>query len=97
MAGIIRLNEDGLKIASNELKTQSSDLGELIARAQNTVGSLEQSWEGAAAESFRDQFAELKPGLLKAKELLNTIAVQIDQTLAAAQDLDNSIAGQYRG
>lgn len=97
MAGIIRLNEDGLKIASNELKTQSSDLGELIARAQNTVGSLEQSWEGAAAESFRDQFAELKPGLQKAQDLLNTIAVQIDQTLAAAQDLDNSIAGQYRG
>lgn len=97
MAGIIRLNEEGLNRASSELKTQSNDLGQLISRSQNTINSLPDSWEGAAAESFIQQFAELKPGLEKAQELLNTIAIQIDQTLAAAQELDDNIAGQYRG
>ena len=37
----------------------------------------------------------LKPGLDETRALVETIARQIDQSLAAAQELDANIAGQF--
>ena len=45
--------------------------------------------------AYVEQFAGLKPGLDKTRELVETIARQIDQSLAAAQELDANIAGQF--
>ena len=47
------------------------------------------------ADAYVEQFAGLKPGLDKTRELVETIARQIDQSLAAAQELDANIAGQF--
>ena len=52
-------------------------------------------WEGAAANAYVEQFAGLKPGLDETRTLVETIARQIDQSLAAAQELDANIAGQF--
>ncbi|MEF9920356.1 MAG: WXG100 family type VII secretion target [Erysipelotrichaceae bacterium] len=97
MAGIIRLNEEGLTRASSDLRNRAEEFNQWIQSTQAVINSLPDSWEGAAAESFIQQFAELKPSFQKGVELTQTIAQQIDQTLQAAQELDSSIAGQYRG
>lgn len=96
MAGIIRLNQEGLTQSSSQLKQGSSELELLIQNLQKIVDTLPEYWEGDAAEAYRDQFARLRPGLDETRQLVEDIAIQIDQTLAAAQELDSSIAGKLR-
>lgn len=92
----IRLNAEGLSQASASLRNQGNNLESLIAQMQNVINSLPDSWEGAAANAYVEQFAGLKPGLDNTRELVETIARQIEQTLAAAQELDSNIAGQFK-
>ncbi len=92
----IRLNAEGLSQAATNLRNQGNDLESLIGQMQNVINSLPDSWEGAAANAYVEQFAGLKPGLDQTRELVETIARQIEQTLAAAQELDSNIAGQFK-
>ncbi len=95
MAGIIRLNAEGLSNSATQLRTQGNEFESLINQMQQVVNSLPESWEGAAAESYVDQFASLKPGLDQTRQLIESIALQIEQTLSAAQELDATIAGKF--
>lgn len=92
----IRLNAEGLSQASLNLRNYGNNLENLIGEIQNVINSLPDSWEGAAANAYVEQFAGLKPGLNQTRELVDTIARQIEQTLAAAQELDSNIAGQFK-
>lgn len=95
MAGQIRLNVEGLQNSSNQLKGKGNELESWINEVQRLIDGLTECWEGDAAEAYRDQFARLRnPGLNDTRELIETIAVQIDQTLAAAQELDANIASK---
>lgn len=96
MAGVIRLNAEGLTQASSQLKTQGNELESLINQMQNVINSLPDAWEGDSAIAYAEQFASLRPGLDKTRQLIEDIAVQIDQTLQAAQELDANIASKLR-
>lgn len=96
MAEVIRLNAEGLTYASSQLKSQGNELEGLIKQMQNVINHLDESWEGEAAVAYREQFASLRPGLDKTRQLVEDIALQIDQTLQAAQELDSSIASKLR-
>lgn len=97
MAGIIRLNAEGLQSASSQLKQQGNELENLINQMQSVINSLPDSWEGATAVAYVNQFSDLRPGLNQTRELVQTIAVQIDDALRAVQELDSSLAGQLGG
>lgn len=92
----IRLNTEGLTTSASTLRQQGNDLETLINQMQTVIDGLAESWEGAAAEAYAAQFTNLKPGLIQTRELVETIAVQIEQTLQAAEELDANIAGQFR-
>lgn len=94
MAGVIRLNAEGLTSSSTQLKGKGNELESWIGEVQRIIDSLPESWEGDAAVAYAEQFASLRPSLDQTRELIETIAVQIDQTLAAAQELDANIASQ---
>lgn len=96
MAGVIRLNEEGLTSSSAQLKGQGNELESLIGQMQRVIDSLPEAWEGDAAIAYVEQFASLKPGLEKTRQLVEDIAVQIDQTLQAVQELDANIASKLR-
>ena len=92
----IRFNPEGLSAASTNLKNYAGELEGLIGKMQNVVSGLPDCWEGAASTAYVQQFTDLKPGLDKTKELIETIAKQIDQTLRAAQERDTKIAGHFK-
>lgn len=96
MASTIRLNAEGLNNVSNQLKGDGDTLENLIQKMQREIDSLTECWEGDAAVAYGEQFARLKPGLQETRQLIQDIAVQIDQTLAAAQELDANIASKLR-
>ncbi|MGL6059037.1 MAG: WXG100 family type VII secretion target [Culicoidibacterales bacterium] len=93
---VIRLDQEALTNSSSGLKAQAGELESLISQASNLVRSLPEHWHGAAADAFVTQFDKVEKDLGDAKELLITIASQIDQTLNAVQELDSQIAGQLR-
>ena len=94
MAGVIRLNAEGLTNSSTQLKGKGNEFESWINEVQALINSLPESWEGAAAEAYAEQFNQLKPSLIQTRELIETFATQIDQTLAAAQELDANIASK---
>ncbi|MDD8048685.1 MAG: WXG100 family type VII secretion target [Thomasclavelia sp.] len=96
MAGTIRLNAEGLQSASNNLKQEGNEFETLVNQMQSVVNSLPEAWEGEAANAYVEQFSQLKPNLDKTRELIATIATQIDQTLQAAQELDSNIASKLK-
>lgn len=94
MAFTIHYNPEGLTSASQQLSNQHAEFVELIRSMQTTVEALPESWEGAAATAYIEQFESLKPGLDKTAELIQTIQQQIDQILQNVQELDSNMAGQ---
>lgn len=54
MAGVIRLNAEGLTSASTQLKNQGGQLEELINQMQQVINSLPDSWEGDAAVAYAE-------------------------------------------
>ncbi len=94
MAFTIHYNPEGLTTASQQLRDQHENFVQLIKSMETTVGSLPESWEGAAASAYIEQFESLKPGLNETAELIQTIQQQIDQILKNVQELDSNMAGQ---
>lgn len=54
----IRLNAEGLSQASSTLRSQGNELEGLITQMQNVINALPDSWEGAAANAYVEQFAD---------------------------------------
>ena len=57
---------------------------------------LQGEWEGSASESYAVRYAELKPGFMKAEELIREIAAALDSTAKIVEETDSSIANQFR-
>jgi WXG100 family type VII secretion target len=91
----IGVNADVLRSRSQEIKGDSSDLGELTSRITNRVNALESDWQGAAAESFIQQWADLKPSFDKAQQLLDDIGTQLDQAATAFEQFDSDMASKF--
>jgi WXG100 family type VII secretion target len=91
----IGVNASVLRSRSQEIKNDSGELGDLIARITNRVNGLESDWQGQAAQSFVQQWADLKPSFNKAQEVLNQIGVQLDQAAAAFEEFDIEMAGKF--
>lgn len=95
IAANIRLNEDGLREASQRLANDGNHLEELIQDMQTVINGLSDSWEGDAAVAYQQQFSELRPGLDKTRELVANISNQITQALQAVQELDAKIGAVF--
>lgn len=58
--------------------------------------NLQGEWEGSASEAYAARFSELRPGFVKAKELIDEISAALKKTAQIVEDTDNSIANQFR-
>ena len=52
---------------------------------------------GSPADLGANRFAELRPGFVKAQDLINEIAQALDSTAQALEETDSNIAGSFRG
>jgi WXG100 family type VII secretion target len=62
---------------------------------QGIINELQTEWEGAASQSFAQQFDALRPAFNSMKELLDDIATQLGQTADAVEQLDQEIASKF--
>lgn len=93
--GQIRIKPEQMFNRSKEYSTEAENIGHVISKMDSLISELQSEWEGAASQSFANQYHELKPSFQKMQQLTETIALQLQQTGNAMEQMDKEIAGKF--
>ena len=96
MANQIRMTPDQMRARANEYRNEADVVNGVIGKMDSLLSALQGEWEGQASESYAQRYAELKPGFVKAEELIREIAAALDSTANIVEETDSSIASQFR-
>jgi len=96
MANQIRITPEQMRSRAGEYRTEADVVNGVISKMDQLLGALQGEWEGAASESYAARYAELKPGFLKAEELIREIAQALESTANIVEQTDADIAAQFR-
>lgn len=96
MARQIRITPDQMRERANQYRTEAGRVNEVIMRMDSLLTQLQAEWEGASSESYSTRYQELKPGFVKAEELIREIAAALDSTARIVEETDAEIANQFR-
>lgn len=96
MAGQIRITPDQMRSRSGEYRAEAQKVQEVIAKMDSLLAALQSEWEGQSSQAYAQRFGELRPGFVKAQQLIEEIARSLDSTAQALESTDQQIAGQFR-
>ena len=96
MANQIRITPDQMRERANQYRTEADTVNGVISTMDTLLSNLQGEWEGAASESYATRYAELKPGFVKAEELIREIASALDSTASIVETTDSDIANQFK-
>ena len=96
MAGRIRMTPETMRQRAGEYTTQANNLQSIITKMDALLRQLQSEWEGNASEAYAAKFAELRPGFVKAKELIDEISTALKNTAEIVSQTDQNIANQFR-
>lgn len=96
MANQIRITPDQMRERANQYRNEAETVNGVIKQMDSLLGQLQAEWEGAASESYAARYQELKPGFMKAEELIREIATALDSTARIVEETDTSNANQFR-
>ena len=96
MANQIRITPDQMREKAAMYRVEADTVNGVIAKMDSLLGQLQGEWEGAASESYAARYQELKPGFMKAEELIREIAAALDSTAKIVEETDNNIANQFK-
>ena len=97
MSNQIRMTPDQMRTRASEYRTQAGMVNEVITKMDSLLEQLMGEWEGSSSVAYSEKFAELRPGFVKAEELINEIATALDNTAQIMEETDEGIAAQFRG
>lgn len=96
MANQIRITPDQMRERANQYRGEADTVNGVIGKMDSLLQQLQTEWEGSASESYAVRYGELKPGFMKAEELIREIASALDSTAKIVEETDSSIANQFR-
>ena len=96
MANQIRMTPEMMRTRASEYTTQANNLQQIITKMDTLLRQLQSEWEGEASRAYATKFAELRPGFVKAKDLIDDISSALRSTAQIVEDTDKNIAGQFR-
>ena len=96
MANQIRMTPEKMRSRAAEYTTQAHNLQSIITKMDALLKNLQGEWEGSASEAYASRFAELRPGFVKAKDLIDEISTALKSTAQIVEETDKSIANQFR-
>lgn len=97
MANQIRITPDQMRESANQYRVEADTVNGVISKMDALLQQLQSEWEGAASESYAARYQEVKPGFMKAEELIREIAAALDSTAKIVEETDVNIANQFRG
>jgi len=92
MAGQIRITPDQMRVRANEYRVEAENVQTVIGKMDALLERLQGEWEGAASRAYASRFSELRPGFVKARELIDEIARALDMTASTLEETDAQIA-----
>lgn len=96
MASQIRITPDQMRGRASEYRVEAGNVEGVISKMDTLLSNLQAEWEGASSESYAARYQELRPGFVKAQELINEIAAALDATANTLEETDTNIANQFR-
>ena len=96
MADQIRITPDQMRQRANQYRTEADNVNGVISKMDSLLQQLQSEWEGSASESYAARYQELKPGFMKAEELIREIAQALDSTARIVEETDSDIANQFK-
>ena len=96
MANQIRITPDQMWERANQYRAEADAVNGVSTKMDYLLGQLQSEWEGAAGESYSARYQELKPGFMKAEELIRESAAALDSTARIVEETDTDIANQFR-
>ncbi len=96
MANQIRITPDQMRQKATLYRAEADTVNGVIGKMDNLLQQLQSEWEGAASESYAARYQELKPGFMKAEELIREIAAALDSTAKIVEETDSNIANQFK-
>ena len=96
MSNQIRITPDQMKRRAGEYRTEADAVNGVITRMDNLLKHLQDEWEGESSRAYGERFMELRPGFVKAEELIQEIARALDSTANIIEQTDRDIASQFR-
>ena len=96
MANQIRITPDQMRHRANQYRTEADNVNGVISKMDSLLQQLQSEWEGSASESYAARYQELKPGFMKAEELIREIAQALDSTARIVEETDSDIANQFK-
>ena len=95
--GQIRISPDEMRGRASEYRAEGEKLEDIIVTMANLLENLQGEWEGAASESYAARYTELEPGFKQARELVEEIAVALEDVATKMEETDNSISSAFQG
>ncbi|MBO7674035.1 MAG: WXG100 family type VII secretion target [Atopobiaceae bacterium] len=96
MAGQIRITPDQMRGRANEYRQEAESVQTVIGKMDRLLTALQGEWEGESSRAYATRFGELRPGFVKARELIDEIARALDATAASLEEVDAQIAASLR-
>ncbi len=96
MANQIRMTPDTMRVRAGEYSTQAKNLDQIISKMDQLLQKLQNEWEGDASKAYAQRFGELRPGFVKAKELIDEISTALKKTAQIVEETDRNIASQFK-
>lgn len=80
---------------AGQYRVEADTVNAVISKMDSLLQQLQSEWEGASSESYAARYQELKPGFVKAEELIREIATALDSTAKIIEETDADIANQF--
>lgn len=97
MANEIRILASDMETRASQYETEANTVEEVIANMDRLLEALQDEWKGNASEAYAARYAELKPGFVGMRDLINEIAEALRATSRSMADEDSRIASQFSG
>ena len=96
MAGHIRITPDQMRSRANEYRVEAENVQTVIGKMDRLLSTLQSEWEGQASRAYAARFGELRPGFVRARELIDEISRALDTTASSLEGVDAQIAASLR-
>lgn len=96
MSGQIRMKPETMRQRSRQANQYAQNMESLIKSMDQLLTTLKAEWEGDAMAGYEDRYNKVRPSFTNAKDLLDEVSHNLNETARIVEETDKNIAAQFR-
>ena len=92
----IRMTPESMRERSRQYQKEADKVQEVIRTMDTLLQQLQTEWEGEASRSYANRYGELRPGFVRAQELITEISSALTKSAQIVEETDQKIADAFR-